>query len=121
MQALLRDPQLFRGAVGLSGTYDLLPWLTPAWTDGAGAGVGLSPLQGVARLEEGPPLARLRQRPVTLACTAGDYDDPGMTQAMAQRLRARGITTRCDVWGADFHFGFSSWCQMLPRFVGECL
>jgi len=25
------------------------------------------------------------------------------------------------VWGRPFHFGFSSWCQMLPRFVGDCL
>jgi esterase/lipase superfamily enzyme len=67
LQALLRNPQLFRGAIGLSGTYDLLPWLAPAWTDGAAAGVDVSPLQGVARLSEGPALVRLRQRPITLA------------------------------------------------------
>lgn len=123
MQALLRDPQLFRGAIGLSGTYDLLPWLAPAqaWIEGAPAGVEVSPLQGFARQPEGAQLARLCQRPVTLACTAGDYDDPGATQAMAQRLRARGLTTRTEVWGPEFHFGFATWCQMLPRFVGDCL
>jgi esterase/lipase superfamily enzyme len=123
LQALLRDPQLFRGAIGLSGAYDLLPWLAPASACGADAAdaADLSPLQGFARLTEGPQLARLRQRPVTLACTAGDYDDPRATQALARRLRERGITTRTEVWGPDFHFGFSSWCQMLPRFVADCL
>ena len=122
-QALLRAPQLFRGAIGLSGTYHLLPWLTPVppWTAAAPDAVDVSPLQGFAQLPEGPQLARLRQRSVTLACTAGDYDDPAATQAMAQELRARGITTRTDVWGQPFHFGFSSWCPMLLRFVGECL
>jgi esterase/lipase superfamily enzyme len=123
MQALLHDPQLFRGAIGLSGTFHLLPWLRPAqaWAAAAPGGEDVSPLQGFARLPEGPQLDRLRQRPVTLACTAGDYDDPGATQAMAQQLRARGITTRTDVWGRDFHFGFSGWCQMLPSFVGDWL
>jgi esterase/lipase superfamily enzyme len=122
-QALLRAPQLFRGAIGLSGTYDLLPWLTPlpAWRFDAADAADVSPLQGFARLPAGPQLAQLRQRPVTLACTAGDYDDAGATQTLAQRLRARGITTRSDVWGQPFHFGFSSWGQMLPRFVGDCL
>jgi esterase/lipase superfamily enzyme len=123
MQALLHAAQLFRGAIGLSGTYDLLPWLTAgqAWSADAVAGNDVSPLQGVARLPEGPSLARLRPRPVTLACTAGDYDDPGATQAMAQWLRTRGITTRTDVWGPKFHFGFASWCAMLPRFLGDWL
>jgi esterase/lipase superfamily enzyme len=123
LQALLRDPRLFRGAIGLSGTYDLLPWLTAgqAWSADAGGGADVSPPQGLARLPEGSQLDQLRQRPVTLACTAGDYDDAPATAAMAQQLRARGIATRTDVWGPPFRFGFSSWCQMLPRFVGDFL
>jgi esterase/lipase superfamily enzyme len=123
LQALLRDPQLFRGAIGLSGTYDLLPWLTAGQARGADAGDGadVSPLHGLGWLPDGAQLKRLRQRPVTLACTAGDYDDAPATEAMAEQLRGRGIATRTDVWGPQFHFGFSSWCQMLPRFVGDWL
>jgi esterase/lipase superfamily enzyme len=123
LQALLRDAQLFRGAIGLSGTYDLLPWLTegPRCSADAGGGADVSPPQQLARLPEGPQLERLRQRPVTLGCTAGDYDDAPATEAMARQLRERGIATRTDVWGQPFHFGFSSWCQMLPRFVGDLL
>ena len=123
MQALRRDPPLFRGAIGLSGTYHLLPWLRPAqpWAADPPGGADVSPLQGFAQLPEGPALARLRQRRVTLACTAGDYDDPAASQALAQQLRDRGIMTRTEVWGHEFHFGFSSWCRMLPRFVGEWL
>jgi esterase/lipase superfamily enzyme len=123
VQALLRDPQLFRGAIGLSGTYDLLPWLNAGqpWSEDVAADAEVSPLQHLARLADGPLLVRLRQRPITLACTAGDYDDPRATEAMAQRLRGRGIATRTDVWEPGFHFGFPSWCQMLPRFVADWL
>lgn len=120
LQALLRDPQLFCGAIGLSGTYDLLPWLAPAPAcPEAAETADVSPLQGFARLSAGPQLARLRQRPVTLACTAGDYDDPRATEALARRLHERGITTRTEVLGPQFHFGFSSWCQMLARFIAD--
>jgi esterase/lipase superfamily enzyme len=120
--ALVRSPQLFRGALGLSGTYDLLPWLAPnAVTTDAADSADVSVLQAIAQLPEGPALARLRQRPVTLAATAGDYDDPAATQAMAQRLRERGVATRTDVWGPEFQFGFASWCQMLPHFIGTWL
>jgi esterase/lipase superfamily enzyme len=123
VQALMRDPQLFHGAIGLSGTYDLQPWLTAGqpWSADAGGSAEVSPPQQLARLCAGPLLDRLRQRPVTLACTAGDYDDAAATDAMARQLRARGIATRTDLWGPPFHFGFSSWSQMLPRFVGDFL
>ncbi|MGC1459357.1 MAG: hypothetical protein WA825_13870 [Steroidobacteraceae bacterium] len=116
LKALLHSPQLFRGCIGLSGTYDLLPWIAPA-----AAPPEFSPLQWLAQLPEGVSLSRLRQRSVTLACTEGAYDDAGATAGMAAVLRARGIPTHTEVWGPDQKFGFSSWRQMLPRFVGAWL
>lgn len=116
LKALLHSPQLFRGCIGLSGTYDLLPWIAPA-----AAPPEFSPLQWLTQLPEGVGLGRLRQRPVTLACTEGAYDDAGATAAMVAVLRARGIPTQTDVWGTAHEFGFSSWRQMLPRFVGAWL
>jgi esterase/lipase superfamily enzyme len=116
LKALLHSPQLFRGCIGLSGTYDLLPWIAPA-----SAPLEFSPLQWLAQLPEGIGPGRLRQRSVTLSCTGGDYDDAGATAAMAAVLGAHGIPTHTDVWGPDHQFGFSSWCQMLPRFVGALL
>ncbi len=116
LKALLHSPQLFRGCIGLSGTYDLLPWIAPA-----AAPPEFSPLQWLTQLAEGVGLARLRQRSVTLACTAADYDDPGATAAVAALLRTRGIPSSADVWGRDHEFGFSSWRQMLPRLVGASL
>jgi esterase/lipase superfamily enzyme len=116
LKALLHSPQLFRGCIGLSGTYDLLPWIAPA-----AAPPEFSPLQWLAQLPEGVGLGRLRQRSVTLACTEGAYDDAGATAGMAAVLNARGIPTHTEVWGPDQNFGFSSWRQMLPRFVGAWL
>jgi esterase/lipase superfamily enzyme len=116
LKALLQSPQLFRGCIGLSGSYDLLPWIAPA-----DAPLEFSPLQWLAQLPEGVALGRLRQRSVTLACTQGNYDDPGATAVLGTALAARGIPTHTDVWGPEHDFGFSSWRQMLPRFVGTWL
>jgi esterase/lipase superfamily enzyme len=116
LKALLHAPQLFRGCIGLSGIYDLLPWITRATVPAE-----FSPLQWLAQLPEGVGLGRLRQRSVTLACTEGDYDDAGATAAMAAVLSTRGIPTHTDTLGPDHEFGFSSWRQMLPRFVGAWL
>ncbi len=87
LKALVQSPQLFRGCIGLSGTYDLLPWIAPAAVPPE-----FSPLQWLSQLPEGVGLSRLRQRSVALACTEGAYDDAGATAAMAAVLLKRGIT-----------------------------
>ena len=117
LQALLRHPGLMRGAIGLSGTYDLRPWISAELA----VAMPVSPLQWPGAPPPAEQLARLRTRAVTLACTAGDYEDPAPTEAMAARLREHGISVNAQVWSPGFDFGFSSWRQMLPRFVSEWL
>ena len=114
VKALLRSPQLFRGAIGLSGTYDLRPWIAPL-----AAPADYSPLQWPAQLPEGAQLARLRQRSVTLACTAGTMRIPLQRRRSRPGCAERGIEARVAVWGAQFRFGFCSWREMLPRMIGE--
>ncbi len=116
LKGLLRSSQLFRGAIGLSGTYDLLPWVAPQE-----APAHFSPLQWLEQLADGAQRASLQHRSVALACGAGDYEEPAASAAVAQLLRKRGIGARMDVWGPDFAFGFSSWRQMLPRLLQEWL
>ena len=115
LKALLHAPQLFRGCLGLSGTYDLLPWIAPA-----PAPPEFSPLQWLAQLPE-VVLARLRQRQLMLACTEGDYDDAAATAAVVGALRERGVPTGTEVWGPEHAFGFETWRVMLPRFLGAWL
>lgn len=114
LQALLRHSQLFRGAIGLSGTYDLAPWIGPA-----AQCAQVSPLQGVELAAQSGDMVRLRQRTVMLARTAGDYEDPAASSQLAARLRDYGLVPREDIWRRGLHFGFASWREMLPRFVGQ--
>jgi esterase/lipase superfamily enzyme len=116
VKALLHSPQSFRGAIGLSGTYDLMPWITPEAPP-----VHFSPLQWLGELRHEAQLSRLQQRRVDLACGAGDYEEPAASQALADLLRTRGVATRMDVWGAPFGFGFPSWNQMLPQLLNAWL
>jgi esterase/lipase superfamily enzyme len=124
LQALLRHPQLIRGAIGVSGTYDLVPWITPAPpapAPDADTCAAVSPLQWPARPPQVADLAALASRSVTVACAAGDYENQDATTRMASRLREHGVVTRTELWGPEFNFGFASWRAMLPRFVGAWL
>jgi hypothetical protein len=38
---------------------------------------------------------------------------------MAKKLRDYDIVPREDIWRRALNFGFASWREMLPRFVGQ--
>ena len=107
VQALLLAPRVFRGAIGLSGTYDLRPWIESA-----------AQAADVSALQSGASAAG---RTVLLAYTQGDYEDVPASQQMAVRLRALGVTVKEDIARSGLHFGFAAWREQLPRCVGQWL
>lgn len=110
LQALLCFPTLFRGALGVSGTYDFAAWLGPA-----PAIERVSPLQRIRQLPRGENLQCVRRRAITLASTEGDYDTPAATLEMASALREQGIEVRHETGRSGAGFGFASWRELLPR------
>jgi esterase/lipase superfamily enzyme len=112
--SLCRHPDAFIAALGLSGTYDLTPWLHGQWHDDL---YYSSPLHYLPGLGEGDQLGWLRRRFVLLALGGGRWEDPEQSWRMAGVLGAKGIPNRVDVWGPEWDHDWPTWREMLPRYL----
>jgi esterase/lipase superfamily enzyme len=112
---LCRHPDAFVQAIGMSGTYDLEPWLGGAWNDDF---YFASPLHFLPSLE-GDQLSALRQRHVTLATGEGAWEQPAESWRMAHVLGQKGIPNRVDPWGPAYDHDWPTWRAMLPKYLGE--
>jgi esterase/lipase superfamily enzyme len=115
LASVCRSPELFSGAVCLSGTYDVQRFYGGAWDD---ALFFASPLHFLPGLE-GDQLDRLRQRFVLLASGEGAWEDIGESWRVAEVLGAKGVPNRVDSWGPEWEHGWGTWHQMLPTYLDE--
>jgi esterase/lipase superfamily enzyme len=95
---LLRHPDSFRAAIGVSGIYDPVPGL-----------------KGLAR----PQLERLRQRLIVLASGEGDYEQPEGSRQLSQALAAKNVPCRLSLWGQERAHTWSTWRELFPRLLAE--
>ena len=70
-------------------------------------------------LGETPQLASLRTRFVVLATGEGDYEDPEESRRMARVLEERGVPHRFDSWGKEYRHDWTTWREMLPKYLEE--
>lgn len=114
--SLVRHPDAFKLAIGMSGTYDLTGWMDGAHTlDFHFA----SPLHFLPTLAEGEHLQRLRRRFVIIALGEGRWENPRGAWSMASVLGSRGVPNRVDLWGRDHDHDWPTWREMLPKYLGE--
>lgn len=114
--ALCRHPGVFRGALGLSGVYDLtqLAGFPPSRElDFA------SPLTYLPTLMEGAsaPLKQLRGRRVMLGTGEGEFETPLESRRLAAALEFSGVPHALDLWGVERDHNWSTWREMLPKYV----
>lgn len=112
--SLCRHPDVFGAAIGMSGTYDLEPWLKGHWSDDFYFSSPLHYLPGL----DGEQLEQLRQRFVLLATGTGEHENPGESWRLADVLGAQGIPNRVDNWPGWTH-DWPTWRAMLPTYLHE--
>lgn len=112
--SLCRHPDVFRVAIGMSGTYDLSKWLDGHWSDDF---YFSSPIHWLPDHPEDDHLGRLRSRFVVLATGQGQWEDPGETWTMAHALGNRGIPNRVDLWSESHDHDWPTWREMLPLYL----
>ena len=111
---LCRHPDAVVAAVGMSGTYDLTPWLHGFWSDDFYFSSPLHYLPGL----EGDRLDQLRTRFILLASGTGDFEDEGESWRLAEVLGAKAIPNRVDAWHSWSH-DWPTWRAMLPGYLDE--
>jgi esterase/lipase superfamily enzyme len=114
--SLCRHPDVFRTAIGMSGTYDLQPWLNGEFYEDF---YFSSPLHYLPELGDGAQLAALRSRFVLLAYGEGRWEDPDQSWRLADVLGAKGVPNRVDVWGQEWDHDWPTWREMLPRYLSD--
>jgi esterase/lipase superfamily enzyme len=117
--SLCRHPDVFKLAIGMSGTYNLERFLKGPMTEDL---YFSSPLHYLPKLaEDSEQLKRLRQRFALLVYTQGRWEDPNESWRLAEVLGSRGVSNRVDPWGTEWDHDWPSWRAMLPRYLEELL
>ena len=112
--SLCRHPDVFRIALGLSGTYDL----EKLFAFRAGENFYFSsPLLFLPNLGEGPQLELIRRRFILLAFGQGRWENPEESWRMAGVLGAKRIPNRVDPWGHEWDHDWPTWRRMLPHYL----
>ncbi len=117
LSTLCRQPDIFRAAVCMSGTYDMTRWMSGHHSFDHHVSSPLHFLSGLP--EDSAQLRLLRQRFVILATGEGRYEAPGESWQVAGALGTRGVPNRVDAWGVDWHHDWVTWRAMLPKYLDE--
>jgi len=111
---VVRHPDVFSVAIGMSGTYDFEHWLDGHLDDEF---YYASPCHFLPNLDDEEHLALLRQRFIILGTGEGDWESPGQSWRMADVLGRKGVPNRVDLWGPDFSHDWVSWRHVLPGYL----
>lgn len=114
--SICRHPDVFRLAIGMSGTYDLSKYLQGRMNLDF---YYSSPVHWLPGLPEGAQLTQLRRRLVLLPTGQGQWEDIAESWRIANLLGAKGVPNRVDPWGKEWDHNWITWRAMLPKYLGE--
>lgn len=114
LAVLTRHPDVFRTAICMSGTYDLVRILKVEVNQDF---YFASPIHFLPGLGESEQLSALRTRFVLLTHGQGRWEDPDQSWRMAQVLGSKGIPNRVDPWGPEYDHDWTTWRAMLPHYL----
>jgi esterase/lipase superfamily enzyme len=112
-----RYPDVFRLAIGMSGTYDLTRFLHGHPTADMHFASPIHFLPGL----NGDHVDAIRRRFVLLASGEGRAENLGESWSMAHVLGSKSIPNRVDSWGPEWHHDWPTWRRMLPHYLGTML
>ena len=111
--AFFRHPDAFDGVIGLSGLYDVGPFVGDFGNDDVFFN---APLRYLPGLTDPWYLARYRAARIAFLVGQGAYEEECLrdTRALDAALAQKGIPAWFDYWGRDVNHDWPWWRRMLP-------
>jgi esterase/lipase superfamily enzyme len=117
--AYFKHPDLFRGVIAMSGSYDVRSYLKGHYDDNVYFN---NPVDYLSNLNDDHYLPLLRKADKILIMSGqGNYEAPERSRALSDILNAKGIPHTLDLWGPDVDHDWPWWRKMLPYALGKLL
>ncbi len=112
-----RRPDIFYGAVGMSGHFNIEQYTSGYFDDNCYFN---SPVHYLPNLTEDYWLSFLTGRHhVYLLSGSGDGENPGNTLHLHEILKKKNIHHFIDIWGKEWRHDWHTWQEMLAKIIGE--
>jgi S-formylglutathione hydrolase FrmB len=79
--------------------------------------IAMSCLEDLTGKPGGEPSVTLRRRFVQIASGEGTFEQPERSRALARSLTALGIPNHLDLWGPHYPHAWTTWREMLQKYV----
>lgn len=113
--AYFRHPDLLRGTIAMSGSYDIRSYLSGYFDDNVYFN---NPMMYLSHLNDDFYLPRLRQADsIVILSGQGAYEAPDRSRQLAKLLQQKGIPHTLDLWGHDVNHDWPWWRKMLPLYL----
>jgi esterase/lipase superfamily enzyme len=115
LAVLCRFPDVFRAAIGMSGTYRIQRFLEHRTSQDLFFASPLDFLPGL----EGEQLDQLRSRFAIIASGQGAWEDVDSSWDAGAVLGSKGVPNRVDAWSEEWPHEWPTWQRMLPQYLDE--
>src|SRR6266550_9056097 len=107
-----KHPDLFRGVIAMSGSYDIRSYLQGFYDDNVYFN---NPADYLPNLNDVHYLPLLQKADaIYILSGKGSYEAPERSQHLSDILKAKDIPHTLDLWGADVDHDWPWWRRMLP-------
>lgn len=114
-----KHPDVFRGTIAMSGSYDIKAYLQGHYDDNVYFN---NPLDYLPALNDNYFLPILRRADaIVILSGQGAYEAPERSRQLSDVLSAKEIPHSLDLWGHDVNHDWPWWRKMLPHWLGKLL
>jgi len=115
--AYFRHPDLFRGVIAMSGSYDIRSYLKGYTDDNVYFN---NPADYLRNLNDDYYLPILRRADsIYVVSGQGAYEAPERSRDLANILNSKGIPHYLELWGYDVNHDWPWWRRMLPYYLSR--
>lgn len=114
-----RHPDVVRGLIAMSGSYDVLNYFDGYFDDNVYFN---NPVSYLPNLNDDYFLPRLqRADAIVILSGQGSWEAPERSRQLSDILRSKGIPHTLDIWGHDVSHDWPWWRKMLPYWLEKLL